>query len=139
MHASRNDIPLAFEAGAAYSRDARWGELNVAFEGFPAGSDTRPLFKGLPDDRCQCPHWGYVIKGSFTYRYADREEVIEAGEAFYTPPGHVPIRHEPGTQIVQFSPTADRNASVSATEEVLERYSAEGYRFITIPDLVAAG
>jgi ribosomal protein S12 methylthiotransferase accessory factor YcaO len=39
----------------------------------------------------------------------------------------------------QFSPTADRNASVSATEETLERYSAEGYRFVTIPDLVAAG
>jgi peptidoglycan/xylan/chitin deacetylase (PgdA/CDA1 family) len=48
--------------------------------------------------------------------------------------GDVILMHDGG----QFSPTADRNASISATEEVLERYGAEGYRFLTIPDLVAA-
>lgn len=26
-------------------------------------------FKGLPDDRCQCRHWGVVIKGQVTFRY----------------------------------------------------------------------
>jgi ethanolamine utilization protein EutQ (cupin superfamily) len=45
--------------------------------------------KGLPDDRCQCPHWGYVVNGRLTFRYADREEISEAGDVFYTPPGHV--------------------------------------------------
>jgi quercetin dioxygenase-like cupin family protein len=45
------------------------------------------LLKGLPDDRCQCPHWGYVFKGKMTARYADRDEVYEAGDAFYTPVG----------------------------------------------------
>ena len=66
--------------------------------------DGTPLLKGLPDDRCQCPHWGYVVKGRMTFRYADRDEVYEAGEAFYTPPGHAPVKHEPGTEIVMFSP-----------------------------------
>ena len=54
--------------------------------------DATPLLKGLPDDRCQCPHWGYVIKGRLTFRFADHEEVFEAGDAFYLPPGHVPLR-----------------------------------------------
>ena len=26
-----------------------------------------------------------------TFRFADREEVFEAGDAFYLPPGHVPM------------------------------------------------
>jgi hypothetical protein len=60
--------------------------------------------RGLPDERCQCPQWGYVISGSVTFRFPDRDEVYEAGEAFYTAPGHIPVRHEPETEIVMFSP-----------------------------------
>ena len=37
--------------------------------------------------------------------YADREEVFEEGDAFYTPPGHIPVRNEPGTEFVSFSPS----------------------------------
>jgi peptidoglycan/xylan/chitin deacetylase (PgdA/CDA1 family) len=33
-------------------------------------------------------------------------------------------------------PAADRSASVAATDEVLRRLGAEGYRFVTIPELV---
>ena len=40
-------------------------------------------------------------------RYADSDEVFEAGEAFYSPPGHVPVKHEPGTQFVSFSPSEE--------------------------------
>jgi hypothetical protein len=25
-----------------------------------AGLRTDPLFAGLPDDQCQCAHWGYI-------------------------------------------------------------------------------
>ena len=39
-----------------------------------------------------------------TFRYADGEEVFETGDAFYTPPGHIPVQHEPGTEFVMFSP-----------------------------------
>ena len=76
----------------------------VNFVEFRHDVDATPLLKGLPDDRCQCPHWGYVLKGRLTYRFADHEEVYEAGDAYYAPPGHIPVQHEPGTQIVQFSP-----------------------------------
>ena len=32
----------------------------VSFMSFHEDIDATPLMKGLPDDRCQCPHWGYV-------------------------------------------------------------------------------
>ena len=50
-----------------------------------------PLLKGLPDDRCPCPHWGYVLKGTVTFTFADRSETFETGESFYISPGHTPV------------------------------------------------
>jgi uncharacterized RmlC-like cupin family protein len=61
--------------------------------------------KALPDNRCQCPHWGYVFKGKMKARYADRDEVFEVGDAFYIPPGHVPVANESGTEFLWFSPS----------------------------------
>ena len=39
------------------------GGYTVAFEVYTADADLTPFFKGLPDDRCQAEHWGYVING----------------------------------------------------------------------------
>jgi hypothetical protein len=85
----------------------RYEELEgyrVGFTTFKQDIDGTPLMKGLPDDRCQCPHWGYVISGRVTFRFGDRDEVYEAGDAFYTPPGHIPVKHQPGSELVMFSP-----------------------------------
>ena len=57
-----------------------------------------------------------MIKGRLTFRFPDRDEVFEAGDAFYTPPGHAPVKHEPGTEIVQFSPTDELEPTVAAME-----------------------
>ena len=76
----------------------------VNFVSLREDMDLAPLLKGLPDDRCQCPHWGYVFKGKLTWRFADHEEVSEAGDAFYAPPGHAP-KAEAGSEFVQFSPS----------------------------------
>lgn len=81
-------------------------EYTVAFESYSADQDPAPLFAGLPDDRCQCPHWGYVLEGKVTFRFADREETYEAGDAYYAPPGHVPMLFA-GTEVVEFSPTEE--------------------------------
>ena len=72
---------------------------------------------GLPDGRRQCPHWGVVLKGTQTWRFPDREEVFEAGDAYYVEPGHVPV-FEAGTEVIQFSPTAEQKA----TDEAIRRY-----------------
>jgi hypothetical protein len=92
----------------------------LSFVSFREDIDATPLYKGLPDDRCQCPHWGYVLSGAVTFRYADGEEEIEAGEAFYIPPGHVPVKHRPGTEFVMFSPTEE----LALTEAAMQRNMA---------------
>lgn len=103
MRGSKQDVPVTVESDDVVIREAEWGDLHVGFESFRTGFDVAPLLKGLPDDRCQCPHWGVVLKGQMRVRYADREEVVQAGDAYYLPPGHIPIM-EPGTEIVEFSP-----------------------------------
>ena len=59
-----------------------------------------------------------------TFRYAAGEEQIEAGEAFYVPPGHVPVKHRPGTEFVLFSPTeelADTEAAMQRNLEAMQQ------------------
>lgn len=82
------------------------GGYTVNFVSFDADVDATPMMKGLPGDQCHCPHWGYVVKGRITYRFSDYDEVAEAGDAFYLPPGHIPIV-EAGTELIQFSPTQE--------------------------------
>ena len=57
------------------------GGYSVCFESHTADADLAGLFRGLPDDRAQLPRWGYVIKGRVGFRFSDREETYEAGEA----------------------------------------------------------
>lgn len=80
------------------------GGYSVCFESHAADADLAALFRGLPDDRCPLPRWGYVIKGKVGFVFPDREETFEAGDAYYVPPGHVPV-HYAGAEIVEFSPT----------------------------------
>jgi mannose-6-phosphate isomerase-like protein (cupin superfamily) len=101
---SRDSATQGGDFGPVVDRHDQLEGYSVNFTTFNEDIDATPLMKGLPDDRCQRPHWGYVINGKATFRYADREEVFEAGDAFYTPPGHVPVKHEPGTEFVMFSP-----------------------------------
>jgi hypothetical protein len=62
----------------------------VCFESHTADADLAPIFQGLPDDRCQFPRWGYVVRGRVGFRFADRVETYAAGDAYYVPPGHTP-------------------------------------------------
>jgi hypothetical protein len=104
---SKDSASQAVDHGPVIDRSEQLDGYTVNFVTFRQDIDVTPLLKGLPDDRCQCPHWGYVIKGRLLYRFGDHEESFEAGDAFYAPPGHVPVQHEPGTEIVQFSPTEE--------------------------------
>jgi hypothetical protein len=106
MRGSKQDIPVTVEAGEVLIREVEWGDMNVAVESFPPGVDTAPLFKGLPDDRCQCPHWGYIIKGRMRIRYKDHDEVLTSGDVYYLAPGHTTVVEEP-TELVEFSPKGE--------------------------------
>src|SRR6476469_5872934 len=111
MRGSKQDLPVAVELPGITIRVADWGNMTVGLEDFPAGVDTRPVFKGLPDDRCQCPHWGYVLRGQARVLYADREEVLSAGQAYFLPPGHNVV-YDQDTQLVEFSPAGEYAATL---------------------------
>jgi peptidoglycan/xylan/chitin deacetylase (PgdA/CDA1 family) len=65
-------------------------------------------------------------------RTATRRSI--ARHAAHAGEGDIILMHD-GNNLV---PDADRSRSVAATEETLQRYAAEGYEFVTVPDLVAA-
>jgi hypothetical protein len=94
-----------------------WSEdvdgFTINFVTFKVDVDSTPLLKGLPDDRCPSPHWGYVFNGRVVFTFADREEVHEGGAAFAVPGGHLQ-RADAGTEYLQFSP-ADELRTVSET------------------------
>jgi hypothetical protein len=113
MHTTRDDMPIKFQSGGICSRMSQWEEMNAAFETLPAGTDSRQFFKGLPEDRCQCPHWGYLIKGRMRVLYADHEEVIPAGAAFYLPKGHNVIMEE-DSEVIEFSPAGLYQKTIEA-------------------------
>ena len=101
------------------------GGYTVGFETYTADADLAPLFVGLPDDRCQCPHWGVVLKGKLAFQYGDgTEDVIEAGEAYYARPGHTPTLYA-GTEVVEFSPT-DELAKTMETVTANAEAAAQG-------------
>jgi hypothetical protein len=101
---SKDEAPVAMQNEVLTSRQAELDGLTVAFEEFHVDADGAPVFKGLPEDRCQCPHWGVVVSGKLSLRYADGEETFRAGDAYVARPGHVPIVTA-GTEVIEFSPT----------------------------------
>jgi len=89
--------------GVAEDRHDDLNGYTVNFVTIRQTHDLAPMLRGLPGGSCPCPHWGYLVKGRMIVRYDSHEEVIEAGDAFYIPPGHA-FEAEAGTEIVQFSP-----------------------------------
>ena len=110
------DGPDLADYGMVEVRTAELGGYTVDFSTVKQPVDMTLMLRGLPGDRCQCPHWGIVTEGSMLVRYADHEESVGTGDVFYMPPGHVPT-YEVGTRIIQFSPTAD----LKATDEAIMR------------------
>ncbi len=96
------------------------GGWTVGFERYTADADLSALFKGQPDDQCQCIHMGYVVKGKVAFRSGDTEEIFEGGDAYYVGTGHTPTIYA-GTEVIEFSPTDD----LGRTMEVITRNMEE--------------
>jgi mannose-6-phosphate isomerase-like protein (cupin superfamily) len=111
MKVAKDDIPAKIESPGAVARqqtefgDATdYGDFAAEHFTLAEGSDLTPLLEGLEDDRCQSPHWGYVVSGTLTVTYADgSEERDEGGDLLYWPPGHT-VRADEDTEFVLFSP-----------------------------------
>jgi hypothetical protein len=103
MRGSKDEMKKSMDELGIVIREVVWDDIHVSFETFREALDTAPLHKGCPDDRCQCPHWGYLLKGQARVIYADHEEVIREGDAYYLTPGHHVV-YDAGTEAVEFSP-----------------------------------
>jgi hypothetical protein len=114
------DVSQASQVETMDGFEGRYQELGgytVGFEHYTKDDDPAPLFAGLPDDACQCPHWGIVLAGRLVYRYTDgSRDDIGAGEAYYARPGHTPLFFA-GTRLAEFSPTPE----LQRTMDVIRR------------------
>ena len=100
----KDEAPILLDEPEIEGRYVELGDWTVSYETFRVDVDPGPLYRGLPDDRCQCPHWGVVLSGRLVMRYADHDETFTAGDAYYIAPGHLPLVFE-GASVVEFSPT----------------------------------
>ena len=120
MRHPMKDLPLIEDYGKDFrGRQIEWGGMIVSYETFPRGIDATPLFKGLPEDMCQSPHWGYLLKGRMRVKRAGEDEIVQAGDVYYLEPGHVPVFEEP-SEILEFSP----KSAYQQTVEVVARNMA---------------
>jgi hypothetical protein len=100
-------MPVELDLGEIQTRGTTWGDVVARHLSLPAGTDFTPLLAGLPDDRCACPHYGVILEGSITIRYADgTEETNLAGDLYYWPAGHTGWTDE-GVVFIEFSPAAE--------------------------------
>jgi len=114
--ASADDVK---DYGVVEDRSTELGGYTVNFVTIREAQDMGPMLESLPDGRCSCPHWGHMLQGRMVVHYKDSDEVIEAGDAFYMPPGHVP-EADAGTEFIQFSPTDQLAATVAAITAAMQ-------------------
>jgi hypothetical protein len=124
----RHTMPKTSKANAAEHMsmegyEGHFTELDtgytVGFETYTADTDLAEYFKGLPDDRCQCSHWGYVFSGKVMFKTADGDETFEAGDAYHVGPGHTPVLFK-GTEVVEFSPTKELQQTIDVVTKNME-------------------
>lgn len=116
MRVAKDDVDVRMEIpGAVIRQRTEFGSVRgfeaISGEYFSlgAGVDTTPLFQGLEGNLCQCPHWGFVLRGRLTTTAADgTQETVNANDLFYWPPGHN-VRVDADAEIVMFSPQREHS------------------------------
>lgn len=111
MRMPKTDLPVRINAPGAVARQKNdfgdatgYGKMAGEFFSLRAGTDLAPLLKGLENDLCQSPHWGYLIQGEVMVTYAKGDsEVVTTGDLFYWPPGHT-VRVSKDADVILFSP-----------------------------------
>jgi hypothetical protein len=119
MRITKSQVPEVFSVPGAVARQALgfgdatdYGSMTGEYFSLAAGTDITPLLKGLREDLCQSPHWGYMIQGRLTVTYSDgEEESVRAGDLFYWPPGHT-LKVDEDAEIILFSPQAEHCATL---------------------------
>jgi hypothetical protein len=120
MRVAKTDVNVRMEIpGAVIRQHTDFGDVRgfdrISGEYFTlsAGVDTTPLFQGLEGNLCQCPHWGFVLRGRLTTTDATgRQETVNANDLFYWPPGHN-VKVDADAEIVMFSPEREHTRVIN--------------------------
>lgn len=120
MRVAKDNVDVRMEIpGAVIRQRTNFGMVDglssISGEYFTlsAGVDTTPLFQGLEGDQCQCPHWGFVIRGELTITDAiGVQETVKTNDLFYWPPGHN-VKVDSDAEIVMFSPQHEHSRVIN--------------------------
>jgi hypothetical protein len=120
MHVPKHQVDVKMEIpGAVIRQRTEFGDMRgvgtISAEYFTlaAGVDTTPLFQGLEGDLCQCPHWGYVLRGQLTTTDAQgARETVNMNDLFYWPAGHN-VKVDADAEIVMFSPQHEHSLVIN--------------------------
>ncbi len=126
MRVTKSELPTKIDAPDATARqlpdfgDATpHGKMAAEHFKLASGTDLTPFLKGLEDDLCQSPHWGYLLDGEVTVVYKDgQEETLSGGDMFYWPAGHT-VRVGKDAEFVMFSPQDQHCAVVDHVKEMV--------------------
>lgn len=116
MRVAKDSVDVKMEIpGAVIRQRTEFGDVSgfstISGEYFTlaAGVDTTPLLQGLEGDACQCPHWGFVVRGQLTTTDASgARETVSTNDLFYWPPGHN-VKVDADAEIVMFSPQREHS------------------------------
>ena len=116
MRVAKDDVEVRMEIPGAVIRQRMdfgnvrgFDQISGEYFTLAAGVDTTPLFQGLECDLCQCPHWGFVLRGQLTTTDAQgARETVNANDLFYWPPGHN-VKVDADAEIVMFSPQREHS------------------------------
>jgi len=120
MRVAKDNVDVRMEIPGAVIRQRMdfgsvngFGSISGEYFTLSAGVDTTPLFQGLEGDLCQCPHWGFVLRGQLTTTDAiGVQETVKANDLFYWPPGHN-VKVEADAEIVMFSPQHEHSQVIN--------------------------
>jgi hypothetical protein len=120
MRVAMEDVEVRMEIPGAVIRQrmdfgdtSGFDSLSGEYFTLAAGVDTTPLFQGLEGDLCQCPHWGFVVRGQLTTTDATGvQETARMHDLFYWPPGHN-VRVDVDAEIVMFSPQREHTRVIA--------------------------
>lgn len=120
MRVAKDDVDVKMEIPGAVIRQrtdfgdvSGFGTISGEYFTLAAGVDTAPLFQGLEGNQCQCPHWGFVVRGQLTTTDAHgAQETVNTNDLFYWPPGHN-VKVEADAEIVMFSPQREHSRVIN--------------------------
>jgi hypothetical protein len=130
MHIPKEELPVKFAVPGAVARQVTdfgdatpYGRIAGEYFSLAAGTDISPLLRGLDNDSCHSPHWGYVMEGQLVVSYDQQpEEACVRGDIFYWPPGHS-VRVTDDAEVILFSP---QDEHVAVLDHMLNVMTASG-------------